>query len=647
MKPPGNKIILSGSSAMQKPLDAESIMLMRLVEGLKYADVERLARRILASRPRHPLALKALGFSLIGLGRYEDALPIVNYSLERNPNDPELLNNLGIVLSSLMRWSEAIACFDRSLAITANDPEVLKNYGTALARMHRWNDAVPYFLKAIEHHPGDYLEAIAELGGVLVSSNRIDEAWTCFNELWKENQESPGLLSQLINVNLKRCHWDGLNENLASLRVLSEDYRTLADNPFILLSCPGVSAEEQMRVARNFAKHSIPSSVLNAPDRDWTESKFVQVRRLRIGFLSSDYKNHPVGFIIAQLIELHDRTKFEVFGYSTGFDDSSAIRRRLGQAFDHFVDLADASVAETAQRVRADAIDILVDLNGWTAEGRPEALSLRCAPVQVNWLGYAGTIGHARLADYLLGDPVVTPLASAAYYTETLAHLPHCYLPADTSMDVGVAPTRRDAGLPVSGFVFCSFNNSYKFNPAVFDQWCRLLRETGDSCLWLTSPGQTAQDNLRKEAQMRGINPARIVFAPFVQSKQEHLARIQLADLALDTFPYNSHSSGVDTLWAGVPMVALLGDTFPGRVGASLLRAAGLGELVAESVEQYYELALALHREPLRLLMMRTKLAKAKQHSPLFDMPGFVRDIENIYQCMWSNYLGNKRSAIT
>jgi protein O-GlcNAc transferase len=473
------------------PLDPASLALMRLVEAVRYPEVEAAARRLLDGRPSHPLALKALGFALIGQGLFEEALPIVRFSLERNPDDPEAHNNLGIVLSALMRWDESIQCFARSLEIKPRDPEVLKNYGVALARMHQWDEAVPYFLKAIEYHPGDYVEAIEQLAGALLASNRNDEAWTCFNELWKNDTGNTAILSQLLSASLKRCDWDELEARLRTLRSLSKDYQSLTDNPFVVLSFFGVSAEEQCRVAENFARHNFPASVLDAPERRLSVSRAGPGSRLRIGYLSADYKTHPVGQIMPQVIELHDRAKVEVFGYSIGVDDHSEIRKRLSAAFDHFVDVRDCSVIETADRIRADEIDILVDLNGWTADGRLEALALRAAPVQVTWLGYAGTTGHPKLADYLLGDPVVTPLQYEHCYTETLAHLPNCYLPADTSIALGPPPSRHAAGLPDEGFVFCSFNNSYKFNPRVFDLWCRLLSDAGESCLWLSQPGGT------------------------------------------------------------------------------------------------------------------------------------------------------------
>jgi protein O-GlcNAc transferase len=621
---------------------------MRLVDACSYIDAEAAARRILGGRPTHSLALKALGFALIGQGRYDDALPILRFSLTQVPDDPELHNNLGIVLSALMHWDEALQCFRRSLDIKPEDPEVLNNHGAALARMYRYDEAIPLFLKAIECHPGDYLKAIEQLGSALLYLKQNDGAWACFNELWKNDPVDATVLSQLLCVNLRRCDWADLDERLLTLRSLSTDERSLADNPFVALSFPGVTSAEQRRIAASFARHNIPTSVLEAPDVVWPTPEVLQGEngRLRIAYLSADFRDHAVGRIVPRVIELHDRSRVEVFGYSIGIDDKSYVRQRLVTGFDHFVDLLECSVLETALRIRADRIDILIDLNGWTAGGRPEALALRCAPIQVNWLGYAGTLGHPRLADYLLGDAVATPAKEQVHYTETLAHLPNCYLPADTAGELSAPPSRADAGLPAKGFVFCSFNNSYKFNPRVFDIWCRLLRELPDSCLWLSQPGGSAQERLQREVQARDVEPARLIFAPRLETTLEHLSRLQLADLALDPFPYNSHSSGIDVLWAGVPMVTLLGDTFPSRVGASLLRAAGLEELIAPSPDAYFQLALVLARDTPRLRALRGRLLENKRGCPLFDMPRFVRSLEDVYFRMWDGHLQGGRTAL-
>ncbi len=625
-------------------LDPGLLALMRLVERRQFHDVELAARRILDSRPNQPLATKALTFALVGQGRYADALPILNHALAVRFDDPELYNNRGIALSELMRWDESIADFNASLRIAPDDPEVLKNLGVAFSRMHRWNDAVPPLLKAIECHPGDYIDAIEVLAGALSNGGRIDEAWLCYNELWS-GEKDVRFLYELISTSMRRCDWVDVGKKIEDLRNLSGSFNTPVGNPFISLFCPKIDRREQLLIASSHVIEFIPKQFL--------ESKFVfsepsalNGRRLKVAYLSADFRTHPVGFIIPQVIELHDRSRIEVFGYSIGVDDGSDIRRRLLSAFDTFVDMQHASVTQLVQRIRDDKIDILVDLQGWTSSGRPEVLALRAAPIQVNWLGYAGTMGSGHLADYLIGDQVVTPLEHAENYAECLALLPGAYLPADNSLVIPAEPLREREGLPQEKFIYCSFNNSYKFNPEVFDAWCRLLRRAENSCLWLSSPAGDGAGRLKMEACKRDVDPDRIVFASRVESRIEHLARLKLADVALDPFPYNSHSTGIDVLWAGVPMVSLLGNTFPGRVGASLLKNVGLGDLIADCVAEYEEIALSLYQDQAKLKELRTRLASGRIEASLFDSVKFASSLEKIYFSMWRNYVAGKKETI-
>lgn len=318
-------------------------------------------------------------------------------------------------------------------------------------------------------------------------------------------------------------------------------------------------------------------------------------------------------------------------------DDGSELRRRLKQGFEHFVDLAGKSAHAIVQRIRDDGIDILVDLSGWTAFGRVECLAARCAPIQVNWLGYPGTLGHRKLADYLIGDALATPHSSQEDFFETLVHMPNSFMPIDTTRAIGSRPTRTSQGLPEEAFVLCSFNNTYKFNPPLFDLWGKLLAQMPDAVLWLPRHNDAVAENLRREVTQRGIGAERLIFASHVDSTEEHLGRLQLADLALDTFPYNSHSTGADTLWAGVPMVAKVGETFAGRVGASLLHAAGLPELVAADEEGYADIVMQLYRDRQKLAEMRNRLRAARESAPLFDMARFSRDLENLYVVMAEN----------
>jgi len=627
-------------------LDPELMSLMRLVEAKRFSDVETLARRILGRRPNQPLAIKALSFALIGLQRYEDALPILEDAVRRSPQDAELHNNHGIVLSSLMRWEDSIRSFERARVLTPHDTELLKNMAGAWLRMEHWDEAVPILLEAIEKHPGDFVEAIELLAGALLGSKRFDEAWTCFRELYETDGMNLRALFQLISCSLKRCQWDGLAEWLAALRVKSDNFSAPLVSPFTALAFPGLTGAEHRRIAENFAREVVPPGVYAAALTVMQSDRDASKPRLRIGYISGDFRDHPVGWIIPEAMERHDHSRVEVFGYSTMADDGSEPRKRLAAAFDQMIDLVDVPVQKIAERIRADHIDVLIDLSGWTAHGRPEALALRCAPVQVNWLGYAGTMGHAGLADYLLGDPVVTPVEHADFYTEIIAQLPNCYLPVDTTRPVAKTFSREMAGLPDSAFVFCSLNNSYKYNPLLFDSWADILKQAPDSVLWLSHPGESAAVALRGEMKRRGVVADRIVFAKRVDSHVDHVARVRLADLALDTFPYNSHSTGIDMLWAGVPMVTFLGGHFSSRVAASMLATADLGELVAQSAEACRDLALSLYRDRPRLARIRNHLEAGRRSSRLFDMTAFTRALEDVYFRMWEQYCSGERKPI-
>lgn len=632
-----------GAKPKPQPLDSELISLMALVEARRYGDVEAAARRILSRRPQQPLATKALTFALLGMSRFEEALPILQYALTINPHDPELHNNIGIALSHLMRWDESLQHFDVALKQFADDPEFLKNYGVALARMHRWNDAVPWFLKAIEKHPDDYVEAVEELAAALLNANRVDEAHACFRELSNSDPDNVHALSNWIGTSLRNCEWTDLAQRVADMRRRSENFSKNIGGAFVTLAFPGLTGEEHRAIATHDAR---PRLLLAGEAMQIQPNELASGRRLRVGYLSGDFRNHAVGVCLAEVIERLSGGRTEIIGYSTSFDDQDGLTGRFSTAFDTFVDASKMSPATLARRIRDNALDILVDLSGWTSHGRQEVLAMRCAATQVNWLGYPGTLGSNRLADYILGDSLVTPADHSARYAEMIAQLPACYLPADSTRHIAARPPREAAGLPANGFVFASFNNSYKFNPPVFDVWCRLLRDVPDSVLWLSSPGEKAEPFLLREVESRGIAATRLLFAPRVKESADHLARLGLADLALDTLPYNAHSTGIDALWAGVPFVTCLGETFAGRVGASLLRAVRLEELITNSLDDYFDLALALARDPQRLDALRRHLADGRQGFPLFDMRRMAGDLEDMFHRMHDMALSGRREPI-
>jgi predicted O-linked N-acetylglucosamine transferase (SPINDLY family) len=339
---------------------------------------------------------------------------------------------------------------------------------------------------------------------------------------------------------------------------------------------------------------------------------------------------------MAEVFELHDRSRFEVFAYSLGQDDASPMRQRLVQAFAVFHDVRGKSLAQIDAQIRADDIDILVDLKGYTEQARPEIMALRPAPIQVNYLGYPGTLGGDGW-DYIIADDIVLPAAHQADYSEKPVYMPWSYQCNDRQRSVADVPTRKMAGLPEQGVVLCCFNTSYKLTPAFFALWCEVLRAVPGSVLWILDGGEAVRENLTRYAHHQGVDAARLVFAPKLPHAQ-HLARLSLADLFLDTLPYNAHTTASDALWVGVPVVTCLGDTFAGRVAASLLRAVGLDELVADTPATYQAQLVRLAGDPQELARLREHLQRERLHSPLFDSESFTRDLEEAYQQMWARH---------
>lgn len=609
-------------------LDGDTMRLMALVTEARFADVERVARSMLVRNERHPLALKALSFSLVGLRRFEEVLPVVEFALSLGASDGELHNNRAIALAELMRWDEAIPEFQAALKLAPADYEIQKNLGVAYSRLYRWNDAVPFLLKAIELHPGDYLEAIELLARCLLAARRLDEAVVVCKMLHEAFPDYPDGLHRLAEVELLRCTWGEIDQHLRKIREIF-DRTNWADSPWGFFKYWNFGMPEFRTMADRFAPTRIPKHLISDPPRlqiDWRQER----RPLNIGYISSDFVDHPVSNAIVELLESHTDA-ISVRAYSLRADDGSEQRKRIRSAVKDFVDIESLSVRAIRDRIRADNVDILVDLNGWTGLGRAEALALRCAPIQVSWLGYAGTMGSKLFADYVIGDDIVIPPEHSSWYAEKVLRLPHSYMPVDTKIQFGPKPTRQSQNLPDDAFVLVSFCSRYKINPRLFDLWCRLLHQMPDAVLWLLVVNEIAAQNLRKEAALRGIDPDRLIFAERVADRSQYLARIPLADLALDTFPYGSHTTGADALLSGVPMVTRVWDTFPGRVGASLLRAAGLPELIADSDEHYLAIVLDLYRDRTKLSSFK-QVISAREGLPLFDMKMFAAKLEGIYR---------------
>lgn len=613
--------------------------------------------RAIASAPTHVEALRLHGMVLRRLGRTEAALDRYAEMLAVDPNHAEGHLNRANAFNDLRRWSEALDSADRALSITPGFAGALNAAGIALLGLGRAVEAKTRFQQAIDLDP-QYADALVNLGNAIAGAGDAPLSLTLYDralainprliaglngrgnalaalQRWADAGEAydravavqptyPGLLGQRLYARMKLCDWrdfDALRgEVLAGIRG-----RRLSSTPFALLAV-SESALDERTCAETYVRQFLGAAPVSPP-------KPTPAPRIRVGYFSADFHNHATAHLMAEVFELHDRNQFEVTAFSFGKQSDDPVRQRLVPAFERFFDVAGMDDRAVVELSRGLGIDIAVDLKGYTLDARTGIFVRRAAPIQVNYLGYPGTMG-ASFIDYLIADPVVVPDGAREAYAEKIAYLPGCYQPNDRQRDdPPPATARHDHGLPETGFVFGCFNSNYKITPDVFAIWMRLLRQVEASVLWLFRDDPAAADNLRRVAQASGVDPARLIFAE-PRAKRAHLERLRHMDLFLDTSPYNAHTTGSDALWMGTPMVTMPGATFAGRVGASLLTAAEVPDLIAGSWTEYEALALALARDPAGLARIRAHLAKDRLEKRLFDTPRFTRDLEALYRAM-------------
>ncbi len=581
-------------------LAAAYILLGKLrYDRLDFKGAADAFRDAVSYTPSSARALGNLGLCLHELGFLQDAFNALHQAITHQPDYVVAYNNLAGVLLSMGQVDMAVNCSKIALALSPENAGLYLNYGLAL-RLQK-----------------DLVGAIQALRTALTLDDARSE-----------------VLVDLCHMRQQICDWNGLySEQSKALDDALEHGRRVP--PFVVLTA-GSSRSQQLASARLWmAGLSAGAPAIGARG---SRGAARTGRRIRIGYLSADFHAHATAALIAEIFERHDRNRFEIFGYSIGPDDGSALRARLTLSLEHFADLKDVTSFEAAAKlIRADDIDILLDLKGFTQNARTEILAYRPAPIQVNYLGYPGTMG-TPLIDYIIGDAVVTPIEHAEDYVEHIVQLPHCYQPNDRQRIVAVSlPTRKDCGLPEDGFVFCSFNNTYKITPDVFDIWMRLLRTTPGSVLWLLASNDLVAANLAREAAARGIAEDRLIFAPFVDSGQ-HIARMVLADLFLDTVPVNAHTTASEALWVGLPVLTCRGETFAGRVASSLLQAIDLPELVTEDLAAYERMARRLSQEPDLLGGLRARLTANRLTAPLFDAVRYVSGLEAALAHMVAQY---------
>lgn len=578
------------------------------------------------ARPQSPASRLQRGIAAFQAGRFPEAQRLLAKVLEKDPMAVDALHILGLLAARQGRMVEAEGWLRRCIAAAPAYAYAHDNLGNALMAQGRAAEAEACHREALRLAP-DYGPAWLNLGRCLRAQGRHEEAESASRQPYTV---PPDVLGKRIIQQRLRCDWQAWDLQVPALVERIREGAGDAITPFSAFALPGLMPADLLKVARAYGERYRPwmarGPLYNLEPRPPHD-------RLRIGYLSGDLRDHATARLTASVFELHDRNQFEIFAYSLAPMEANPMGQRLRAAFEHLTEVQDLNPEQAAQRIREDQIDILVDMHGYTRLSRPEIPAQRPAPIQVSWLAFPGSMG-VPFIDYLIADPVVVPPEEVEHYDEALAYLPHCYQPQDPRRQIATGGTRALEGLPADAFVFCCFNRPHKLTPDIFTLWCDLLRDLPQAILWLFDPQSQARDNLRREAAKRGVGPERLVFADHVP-QDRHLARIGLADLFLDTSPYNAHTTASDALWAGVPVLTRPGQTFASRVAASLLTAAGLPEWIARDWPEYARLARHLATTPAALTECRRKLQARRNQAPLFDALGYTRALEELYQRMW------------
>ncbi|MES2048074.1 MAG: tetratricopeptide repeat protein, partial [Pseudomonadota bacterium] len=522
-------------------------------------------RQVIAIDGSNAAAFNNLGLALMQQRRFDEAAQSVEKAIAQNPGSFDSHYILAMIAHQLGKPREAVSHLRNATKFKPNFSEAFNYTGNLLVELGDRDGAAEAYLSAISTNP-NLPESLCNLAGILQEQGRRSEAIAYYRRALELSPNFNSARLNMIHQLQQVCDWQDLDANIAlvcqHMREAPFDVDS-RDSPFAFLALPGSTSFEQKLCAEKWTKSAYRSEILLKEQLNFHFNRPPNPK-IKLGYLSADFHMHATAMLMAKIFELHDKERFHVTAYSYGPDDQSEMRLRLEDAFDEFVDIREESQVETAKRIYADGIDILVDLKGYTGDTRSGILALRAAPIQVNFLGYPGTMG-ADFVDYLIADRFIIPPESGQHYTEKLVYLPDCYQPNDRTRPKPQAPTRLSQQLPESGVVFCCFNQTYKITPQVFDVWCRLLIAVPDGILWLLSNTAETEANLRREASKRGVGSERLLFAPRV-TMAEHLARLQCADLFLDTLPYNAHTTCSEALWMGLPVVTCVGDPFASRV---------------------------------------------------------------------------------
>jgi len=624
-------LISYGRASSLKPDYAAAIISQGNVLQLlkRYSDAMVCYDKAITLKPDYSEAYNNRGIAFVAMKRHEQALGDFEKTISLKPASFEAHVNLSDALRVLGRFDEALVVSEKAIALRPDHADAYNNRGSVLKELRRDSDALAAFDQAIACNP-EHAEAYYNRSNILRELRRFDEALAGYEKVMALKPDTAYLLGNILYTSMNICKWRDMDAVTHDIARGIEAGKAVC-TPFSLLATP-LSGAQKKKCAEIFIRDKFPEH----PHKQWNGDIYAH-DKIRLGYFSADFHNHATAHLMAELFERHDRSRFEVTAFSFGPAVNDSMRQRLEKGFDHFIDIRTKSDSEVAALARNMEIDIALDLKGFSQHLRTGIFARRPAPIQVNYLVYPGTMG-AHYIDYMIADATLIPAEHQADYSEKIVYMPHSYQVNDSQRKISDKQyTRKELGLPEKGFVFCCFNNSYKLTPDIFDIWMRLLHKVEGSVLWLLESSAFARKNIISEASARGVAEERLVFAERLDLP-EHLARHRLADLFLDTFYVNAHTTASDALWAELPVLTCIGGTFAARVAASLLHALGLPELVTDSHASYEALAVELATNPQKLSAIKMKLSKNRLAESLFNTPLYTRHLEAAYVEMWKRY---------
>jgi len=588
---------------------------------------------VIKLNPKHYQAYNHCGIALIELNRPEEAIESWNNAVKIKPNFAEGYNNLGNAFYELKKFDESLKNYDKAISIKPNFAEAYNNRASTFRHLNKLNSALDSCNAALEIN-SSFAEAYNNRGIILTELKNLDSAVESFETAYKINPDADYLLGRLITTKNNLCNWNFFEENLAKLKNNIEKGIN-STVPFYLLNNYDLP-KLQKKFTEKFVKEKYTKKNIIKPLNKKKTNK-----KIRLGYYSADFCNHPVSHLIANLFESHDKSKFELIAFSLGPKKNDEMQNRISSIFDQFIIVNHKTEKEITLLSRKLEIDIAIDLMGFTKNNKFNIFVNRCAPIQINYLGYPGTLGSDCI-DYIIGDKIVIPKTSQKNFSEKIIYLPNSYMVNDPTKKISnKIITRKEFGLPEDSFIFCCFCKSYKITPNIFKIWMKLLNKVNGSVLWLFEENSATVKNLRLEASKRGVDNKRIIFAKRLSSLAEHFARHKLADLFLDTFPYTAQTTCSDALWAGLPVLTKVGNSFASRVSGSLLNAIDLVELITHTEEEYENIAIKLATNQKYMNKIKNKLEKNRLSKPLFDIKLYTKHIESAYKTIYERYNSN------